>query len=214
MPSVPVFAQCNINVYNIAGCVSDATTVSLRRFQLSPVLIEVTACVYETIPIGVTPQQGVQYEWSVSPPNIASIIGSHTDPTVSIYFNESSGLSSSPRIVLKRISCLGETISYIDVNIQSSPPPSITIQPNPACAGDPVLITANSILPVQGSTYRWVIDGILYATGTNSITPTFTTSGEHTVTLYYNAYPNSGSGCEIAIKHTINVREISGTRLS
>ncbi len=177
---------CEVFAYqkNEAGCVSDTAVILVESFALRSPPESVTACTYNTLTIDELSQPDVHYTWTVEPANRATLIGSHTSPEVTLYFNYVAGVSypETAYIKVERTYCSGQTDEqYIPITITHREPPVI-ILPDGACEGEEVPISADNILP--GSTLRWTVNNNIYEG--NTITPVFPAAGTYPITLYYS----------------------------
>jgi len=152
------------------------------------------ACASIATTYTVTNVAGVNYNWTVSPSNAATITG--TGNSVSVTWSASGTLS-----VTAQTSCGTSTASTLAVTVNPVPSqPSAITGTNPACAST---ATTYSVTNVAGVNYNWTVSPSNAATITgtgNSVSVTWSASG----TLNVTPSNTCGNGTPSTLAVTVN----------
>lgn len=140
------------------------------------------------------------YNWTVSPGDIIvngtgtntidvkwNSVGSHT---ISINYDNAGG-------------CSALTATSVNVSVLASPSPSITSGPTTACEGE----TSTYTTETSKANYVWTVPTggtITSGQSTNSVNVTWSTAGNHTVTVNYENTNGCLSGTPATINVTVN----------
>lgn len=184
---------CDVAVYQVDneyGCRSEAFIHEVDTFRLSsfntPAVTHV--CAGASVYMGVADQSAnVTYEWTISPANAASVVGSHLSSNVEILTNHLNNLPIIATVTLKRTYC--STLvdeKTVQLYIEDVTPPTV-VYDDTICSESLGYFNATTGTFVN-SHYTWVVDSAYIHHG-HSTSHFFNNPGTHYFTLTYQ--PNS-----------------------
>jgi gliding motility-associated-like protein len=181
-----------VRVTSTAGCTGPASLSLPITLTVNPApQVTLTAnpagpiCAGQTVNFTATNIPGATYTWYVNGVAVQS------GPS-SAY--STSTLNDGDQVWVQATSsagCIGPVSNTYTAVVQPAPSISITVTPNPVCAGQPA--TFNAIVTNGGSNpvINWYVNGVLVASGTST---TYTTSSLNTGDQVYATVQSSG-GC-------------------
>jgi hypothetical protein len=181
-----------VRVTSTAGCTGPASLSLPITLTVNPAPnVTLTAnpagpiCAGQTVNFTATNVPGATYTWYVNGVSVQS------GPSSSYSTNT---LSNGDQVWVQATSsagCLGPVSNTYTAVVHPAPSVSITVTPDPVCAGQPA--TFNAIVTNGGSNpvINWYVNGVLVASGTST---TYTTSSLNTGDQVYATVQSSG-GC-------------------
>lgn len=184
---------CDVAVYQVDneyGCRSEAYIHTVDTFRLAPFSEPAITHVCAGAPVymGVLDQSdNVTYEWTISPANAASVVGSNFTPNVEITTNHLDNLPVVATVTLKRTYC-SNIVEYVtaQISIEDVTPPTVEYE-------DTICNYMREYFYASGThnynNYTWLMDGTSVLHGYNP-NYYFGTVGTHYFTLTYQPDPH------------------------
>ena len=182
---------CDVAVYQVDneyGCRSEAYIHTVDTFLLAPFTEpSIThVCAGASVFMGVADQStNVTYEWTISPANAASVVGSHFSPNVQILTNHLDNLPVVATVTLKRTYCTNiEEYVTAQISIENA---TVTVDYE-----DTICDNMKEYFYASGTQnyndYTWIMDStdVLHGYNPNYF---FGTPGTHYFTLTYQPDP-------------------------
>ena len=185
---------CDVAVYQVDneyGCRSEAYIHTVDTFRLAPFTVPAITHVCAGAPVymGVLDQSdNVTYEWTISPANAASVVGSNFTPNVEITTNHLDNLPVVATVTLKRTYCSNLVDKKtVQLYVEDVTPPTV-VYDDTICSGASGYFNATTGT-LANSHYIWVIDSAYVHNG-HSANHFFIEPGTHHYTLTYQPDPH------------------------
>lgn len=185
---------CDVAVYQVDneyGCRSEAYIHTVDTFRLAPFSVPAIThrCAGAPVYMGVLDQSdNVTYEWTISPANAASVVGSNFTPNVEITTNHLDNLPVIATVTLKRTYCSNHVDEKtVQLYIEDVTPPTV-VYDDTICSGASGYFNATTGT-LANSHYIWVIDSAYVHNG-HSANHFFIEPGTHHYTLTYQPDPH------------------------
>jgi len=146
---------------------------------------------------------GDEYEWTISPATLGSVMANGNTPDPIILWNIPSGTGQTATISVSVRKC-GSLSSPVTYNVFVRGIPAITsIVPNinPICSNSPITLTVNTTFPVNSATsYTWQ-----WGDGPGTTTPGYPVGG-----MFNHTYNTDGASSPSAFTPTITIVDPNG----
>lgn len=206
--SVPATISVRRMTTDAAHCLSDPIEMNIHSAVPALTLSGADPACHSTEEVyTVNYSDADQYEWSVFPPNLGSVVEGGTGSQATILWNIPSGQGQTATITVNVTKCGSTTPVTKNVYVRNTPSiTNVTAAPNPVCSGSPVMLKVYTSYPVNsasGVTGEWH-DG----PGVNGGMPSAT--GNPPYYAFTHTYNTDGASTEMHFTPAITIHDPNG----